>query len=248
MAKGINLCIHTFAERYGAQLPGDALSKISEFIDELPFESEGLPAYLRDATAVAHFSAMARRFRAEFNYLVSDLDFLIVRRTARAFSHLQRSIIADKAIRDKWIAAEKHHEIACEKLGAVHLLLHGVWSFKVSSEGERTDLVLGEPLRDDDITEVYLSAEGLVLTEWKMATPSNRKQKYQEALAQAELYSKGSLATIKLEGYRYLVIVSSDFLEDLPDDIAREEIVYKYVNIAVDPSTPSKRARAKHRT
>lgn len=44
----------------------------------------------------------------------------------RAIAHLQRSIAVDEALREKWKTAFDHHETACEKLGAVHLLLHSI--------------------------------------------------------------------------------------------------------------------------
>jgi hypothetical protein len=37
--------------------------------------------------------------------------------------------------------------LACEKLAGVHLLLHGIWAFKVHAAGERTDLVFPQPSR-----------------------------------------------------------------------------------------------------
>src|SRR5260221_1264020 len=43
--------------------------------------------------------------------------------------------------------------------------LHGIWAFKVSATGERTDLVPGEKL---EITpQVEAASEALVLTDWK---------------------------------------------------------------------------------
>jgi hypothetical protein len=87
-------------------------------------------------------------FRAEFTYLVSDTEAVARSRVARAFAHLQRSIVADEGIRATWDNAFQNTrtgETACEQLGATHLLLHGVWAFKADAIGGRTDLVLGEP-------------------------------------------------------------------------------------------------------
>ena len=53
-----------------------------------------------------------------------------------------------------------------QEFGGAHLLLHGIWAFKVHTPEERTDLVLQEPIRDYD--EVERAAEALVLTEWKI--------------------------------------------------------------------------------
>lgn len=241
MAEDIAERIRIFGERYRSQLPTTVLKLIDKLV-ELNFES---PFTSPDSRIdVAHFSSKLQKFRSDFNYLTSDLEGIAVRLTARAFIHLQRSIIADASIREKWKTAFKERETACEKLGAVHLLQHGIWSFKAESPGERTDLVLGEPLTDQKLGDVYLAAEGLVLTEWKIADQSNKKQKYyDEAFEQAKLYAQGSLAAIELKRYRYLVIVSQDYLNDVPSDRENDGIVYKYINIAVDPSTPSVQAR-----
>ncbi|KAF0220553.1 MAG: hypothetical protein FD174_1207 [Geobacteraceae bacterium] len=242
MAREIAQRVTTLGQRYSSQLPNTALDLIKG-LDDLHFQSGFTPVMEKSPTTVAHFSTRLQKFRSDFNYLTSDLEGTAVRLTARAFIHLQRSIVADDSIREKWKAALAQNEMACEKLGAVHLLQHGIWSFKVDSIGERTDLVLGEPLRDKALEEVYLSAEGLVLTEWKTATQSNSKQRYQEAFGQAERYARGSLAAIELKGYRYLVIVSTGFLNDVPNDFEKDGIIYRYINIAVDPSSPSTQAR-----
>jgi len=237
--------ITILGQRYSSQLPTTALERIKE-LEDLHFESGCItPVMQKDPTSVAHFSTRLQKFRSDFNYLTSDLEGTAVRLTARAFIHLQRSIVADASVREKWKAALDQHEMACEKLGAVHLLQHGIWSFKVDSIGERTDLVLGEVLRDQALEDVYLTAEGLVLTEWKKATQSNSKQKYQEAFVQAERYARGSLAAIELKSYRYLVIVSTGFLDNIPPDFEKDGINYKHINIAVDPSSPSTQARKK---
>lgn len=236
--------IRVLGGRYSSQLPATALRRIEELKD-LHFESGYASGTQKEPTAVAHFSSKLQKFRSDFNYLTSDLEGTAVRLTARAFLHLQRSIVADASVREKWKIALAQHEMACEKLGAVHLLQHGIWSFKVDSVGERTDLVLGEALTDQALGDVYLAAEGLVLTEWKTTTQSDSKQKYHEAFSQAERYARGSLAAIELKGYRYLVIVSEGFLNDVPPDHEKDGVIYKYVNIAVDPSPPSTQARKK---
>ena len=67
-------------------------------------------------------------------------------RSERAFAHLQRHFVADAECRDKWTSAFTDGEVACEALRALHLLLHGLWAFKVDNAGARTDLVFQEPL------------------------------------------------------------------------------------------------------
>jgi hypothetical protein len=81
--------------------------------------------------------------------------------------------------------------VACEKLGAVHLLLHGIWAFKVNAAGKRTELVFQEPVSDGGAGPQY--ADGLVLTEWKLA-PDGAAKHFKNARSQARRYAQGSLA------------------------------------------------------
>jgi hypothetical protein len=244
MAESLGTKIEKLGERYESQLPVDALNCISSLGQEVSKLSTAGKNSIKTPAGVAHMSTIFRNFRAEFTYLTSDLDGMVVRQTARAFTHLQGSIIADPAIRKKWIDAFNERETTCEKLGAVHLLLHGVWSFKADSAGGRTDLILGEPLKEKNLSEIYLAAEGLVLTEWKrVVKPNDTKKASDVAFEQAQIYANSNLAAIELKKYRYLVLVSIDYLKSVPDDREQEGVIYKHINIAVDPSSPSKAAR-----
>lgn len=178
-------------------------------------------------------------FQTEFTYQISDTSAFTKRLVERAFIHLKRSIIADISIKEKWKEAFNHGETSCEKLGATHLLLHGIWAFKASTEGGRTDLILGKPLKN--LSEVENTAEAMVLTEWKVVKNQGKEleKKLLKALRQAKKYSSGVLAGFELANYRYLVIVSENDM-DMPEDIRENEIIYRYVNIAVDPLLPSK--------
>ena len=125
----------------------------------------------------------------------------------RAFIHLQRSIVVDPSVKKLWTEAYDGGEVRCEGLGAVHLLLHGIWAFKASATGERTDLVLGQPLTD--LSQAEASAEALVLTEWKVIRNSKELDtKAEQAYRQASAYVKGVLAGFELAECRYLVLVS----------------------------------------
>ena len=55
----------------------------------------------------------------------------------RAFAHLQRSIVVDAEPRAKWQKAFDNGEAECEKLSAVHRLLHGIWAFKINASDQR---------------------------------------------------------------------------------------------------------------
>jgi hypothetical protein len=155
--------------------------------------------------------------------------------------HLQYSLIADEGIRTTWCKAFKAGETACERLGANHLLLHGIWAFKANAPGERTDLILGTRL---EITpEVESVAEAMALTEWKLVrSPRELESKTQMALAQARLYGTGSLAGFEIATRRYLVIVSEDRLQ-MPANVLDGAVEYCYRNIAVDPQSPSAAAK-----
>jgi hypothetical protein len=84
-------------------------------------------------------------FRSEFEYLINDMEIEARNITELAFEHLRRQIVVDDAIQRKWRNAFSKHEPECEKLGAVHLLGHGIWAFKAESKGA-TDLVFGDPI------------------------------------------------------------------------------------------------------
>jgi hypothetical protein len=121
---------------------------------------------------------------SEVSYLLSDHQSSIRSRTERAFEHIQRSIVVDEALRNRWQAAFDEGEVRCEMLGAVHLLSHGIWAFKVDAKGARTDLVYQEPLLD--LKPATRAAEGLVLTEWKkLARGNNGNAMFSSARAQA---------------------------------------------------------------
>ena len=181
-------------------------------------------------------------FRAEFEYLIADTEATARSLVIRAFTHLQRSIIADEIIRKKWQGAFTGGEPKCEALGACHLLAHGIWAFKTSAKGERTDLVLGEPLVISDDTR--RASEGLVLTEWKLVRKkSELSAQTEQAYQQAKRYCEGMLAGYEITSRRYLIMISEDFLE-MRSARQEAEATYEYRNIAVNPATPSRGTRS----
>jgi hypothetical protein len=89
--------------------------------------------------------------QARLDHLIGDFELFARRSIERAFVHLQRMLIVDKGLNHCWLKAfntKRKGEVLVEKLGAVHLLGHGIWAFKVDATGERTDLFLGEPLKN----------------------------------------------------------------------------------------------------
>jgi hypothetical protein len=226
-----------FHTRYKSSLPPKAAGCLQDFLNNFyqHFYEEKL-----DAQAGIQFRLTAlTSFRSQFNYHLSDLSALAKHLSERAFLHLKRSIVADPDQRKKWKDAYAQNEEACEKLGASHLLLHGIWAFKVNAQGERTDLVLGEPITDFD--EIERTSEALVLTEWKkVRSAAEVDKKLSDAKAQAGRYTAGSLAGLELAQYRYLVMVSERDLPMPPDDKIGG-VTYRAIDVAVDPKPPSKK-------
>lgn len=241
-AKRIFDSLIQFQDDYGHAITPHALVSLREFTKkcQLHFSSPNLDNFEKLKFFLPAFGS----FRSELTYHLSDTQATAKRLTERAFIHLQRSIVVDSSLRERWGQAfreSRSAEVTCEQLGALHLLQHGIWAFKVDAKGGRTDLVLGEPLMDT--LRVESAAEALVLTEWKVVQDVNKLQsKANEAIAQASKYGSGVLAGFELTEYRYLVMVSEKKLR-MPDDFTKEGTRYHHINISVDPDVPSKVAR-----
>jgi hypothetical protein len=224
-----------FRERYSAVLPAAAIDAIDRFVGSARPLMTG--SDLKTLALLKARLAPLAAFRAELAYHLSDRTAVAHRLSERAFQHLQRSIVADAAVRARWQDAFKQGETACEKLGAAHLLSHGLWAFKAFGAGEATDLVFPEPI---DPTKVESAADALVLTEWKVVRqPTDTIPQAKQAHTQAARYVRGVLGGLELHAYRYLVLVSQDFI-DRPRDFTEDSVRYRHVNIAVTPGSPSK--------
>jgi hypothetical protein len=233
-AKQTFLDLKAFSKQHEKVLPEKAKASLDNFIskceEDLTKSTGGLPGVQQVMTVLSGFAA-------EFDYYLTDADVVSRSLAERAFLHLQRSIVADTGISEKWQIAFKAGETNCEKLGAAHLLSHGIWGFKAHGAGERTDLILGEQV---DVDVALRAGTRLVLTEWKVAaSPSDAEKKSEEAFAQAQRYGQGILGGFELKSTRYVVIVSPDFYS-LPAERNHGGTQYRFVNIAVKPSTPSK--------
>jgi hypothetical protein len=235
-AQGVFTSIQLFSKSYGSSLPEIAAECLAEFLEKSGqyFTSKDqeprLALQFRVTTLVS--------FRAEFSYLLTDTAAFARRLSERAFMHIQRCIVADTHERERWKDSFNQGEAACEKLGAARLLLHGIWAFKVNAEGERTDIVFSEPICNRE--EVEQSADALVLTEWKIVKSGTELQnKLALAKNQASRYSTGVLAGLELARYRYLVVVSGKVLR-MPADDHDGNLIYRHINISVDPDTPSR--------
>lgn len=231
-----------FGGRHASSLPPEAQDAVRRFAarPESIWSLKGNPGFRK-------ILAVLSAFRLEFDYLTANGDAPRRRLAERAFIHLQQSIVADDALRVRWCAAfAGSGETACERLGAVHLLSHGIWSFKAhgpGGAGGRTDLVLAGPV-EAHLAQIEEAADALVLTEWKVAKSDGEvDEKVEQAIRQAQLYSAGILAAVELTSTRYAVIVTEKQITPRP--ARREgEIEYRIVNVAVDPDSPSVAARA----
>lgn len=235
-AKEIFRDLTEFNSRYKSVLPFRASSNLQEFLNR--FGQHFSDSKIEAQSGIQVQLTALTSFRSQFEYHLSDLSAVAKHLSERAFLHLKRCIVADPDQRKKWKQAFQDGEPACERLGASHLLLHGIWAFKINTEGERTDLIFGDPIRDYE--EIERTSEALVLTEWKKVTlPNDLRKQLAAAKAQAARYATGGLATLELAQYRYLIIVSERNL-NMPGDYTEDGVTYRNINIAVDPTPPSK--------
>jgi hypothetical protein len=246
-----------FHQAFAAMLPPLADKHLALALAEIE-RTGGLgnphgPSVLPSWQTVVSVAPLIVGLRAEVSARLVDPEADGRRRTERAFEHLCRSIVVDDGYRGRWqrnfgrkatasSGARPANETECERLGAVHLLLHGIWAFKIDAAGERTDLVLQDTLA---ITRTVEAADALVLTEWKVAaTPAAVEAKAHEARQQARLYRRGSLAATELASVRYVVVVT-ERRERVPEDVTEDGVTYRFVNVAVAPESASKPARRK---
>jgi VCBS repeat-containing protein len=238
--------LQTFNAQFAAVLPATVKASIDAFVADrrdLITDTSGSPDSRKERVWAA--LVMLGALETQLSHLLADTQELLRSRADRAFEHLQRSIVVDPDEAKKWRTAFDAGETACEQLGAVRLLAHGIWAFKVNSEGERTDLVYPEPANEANVVR---SADGLVLTEWKKANSGdNAARSFEQARAQGNLYAEGSLAGVELAAYRYAVVVSEGRIV-VPQDVTEKGITYRHVNIAVSPEAPSRHARKASRT
>jgi hypothetical protein len=234
--------IDDFGKRHSDILSAEARQCLKDSISDIRPLTIIDPNQQFDTTRDFTMSAliMLTAFESEMSFILSDNQAEIRSRSERAFEHLQRSIVADSTIKARWKAAFDAGETACEKLGAVHLLSHGIWAFKAYGEGARTDLVYETKIEQSEAEAGRQWSEGLVLTEWKKAKCDEKPETiFDNARKQAHQYTKGILAGFELAAYRYIIIVSERPVS-LPSDVTIDGFTYRHLNIAVDPPTPSK--------
>jgi len=230
--------LQAFHTDFKDSLPGDAARILSRWLHRAQLNRNtpgGFAGAFQRHTLASGMAALGI-IRASMERHLADTETMGRSVAERAFLHLQRSIVADPEIQRRWSDALAKDEPACEKLGDVHLLSHGIWAFKIVGAGERTDLVFGEPLNLGDVQRSAPSA--VVLTEWKVArSPEDAIRKLAAAKVQAQRYCGGILADFELKRTRFLVVVTSKHV-DLRDDV-EGNITYRAVNIATAPNSPS---------
>jgi hypothetical protein len=231
--------VEEFRRDFAESLPPEAIQCIDHFLKRRLATAAKKPEN-REIEAARGAVVGLAVLEAEVSFILSGRQEQIRCRSERAFLLLNRVLAVDEDARGKWKSALKEGEVACEQLGAVHLLSQGIFAFKVNALGARTDLVFNEP---PDTPALARAVDGLILTEWKLVKPENAAGRYDEAREQAKLYKSGALAGLELAGYRYLVGVSESQLPFVPpDSVTSSGIVYRHINIAVEPKPPSKAA------
>jgi len=107
-AKELVVHIARLQARYANELPDaarqclfDSIERMDQSFPPVP----GLPAFAAAVTLLASF-------RTEFTHILIDTEAVARSLVARAFAHLQRSIIADEAFKNRWKAVFSEGEIA----------------------------------------------------------------------------------------------------------------------------------------
>jgi len=227
-----------FRDNFRSVLPSAAIPVLDGFLNRFgeTLAGDGQPG---EEHAVLQVIAAIRVIRTELDYAFSDNEVAARRLVERAFLHLQRSLAADDDVRRRWYGAGG--EVACETLGALHLLAHGVWAFKADAVGARTDLILGRPLSQDEPRAS--DVEAFVLTEWKLAaTAADVRGNMDEAHTQLALYHRGALGGFELSTRRYVVIVADEHV-DLPLDHDTGGALCRHILLNRGGETPSVSAR-----
>jgi hypothetical protein len=231
--------LHQLNEEYASVLPPAAAESLRRFLQD--WQVPAPPNAGKEVSGIQAAIPLSV-FRSEFDYLIRDAEVEARVLTELAFEHLRRLLAVDPAVRKNWIAAFEKREEHCERLGAVHLLGHGIWAFKVSTIGAATDLVFGEPL-DSDLETIGRTARALVLTEWKLIEDAEEVESMAaKARRQAQLYSTTIFPGVELKRTRYIVLVSRKSLP-LPGNQELEGITYRHIGLPLELDSVSEEAR-----
>ncbi len=231
-AEGIKSEVDSFKKDHAVHLSIRIAEALDRFEDGVGKQILGNS--LGDATLVRTIIVKLAAFESEVTFLLADTEQSIIAATENAFKHLQRLIVVDLDYQQKWEKAFATGEVACEKLGAIHLQWHNLWAFKAHGIGGRTDLVYQDSLSDGEAQE----APALILTEWKVGRGPDAHTEFAQARNQAESYGEGVLGGTELASIRYLIVVTGKTVSK-PSDFKVGHITYRHINIAVNPDLPS---------
>ncbi|RZB30534.1 MAG: hypothetical protein SRB1_02814 [Desulfobacteraceae bacterium Eth-SRB1] len=108
-----------FSENHQSVLPRIAVECLSEFLNKPMLRDSGFfqPEKIWESGNVQFALTSLAAFQSEFNYIIADTQFIARRITERAFIHLQRCIVVDEEVRQKWVSTFNMHEPKCENLG-----------------------------------------------------------------------------------------------------------------------------------
>jgi hypothetical protein len=228
--------IRRFGEEYGSCLPEAAAVTLDRFL------GQDWDKHMNDSTVDLKSVVPLAAFRSEFNFLLRDMELETRNLTELAFEHLRRMLEVDSEIQQKWQIAFKKRENHCERLGAVHLLSHGIGAFKITGVGAATDLVFGVPI-EREIDLVRRTARALVLTEWKLIKDEKEMENVAAAARkQTDLYAGGLLGDLELKRTRYIILVTSGNIT-APGDVKAGSINFLHIVIPVAAEWPSTIAR-----
>jgi hypothetical protein len=231
--------LHQFAEDSKDWMPEPAKAMMANArLHELLRSRTNASANMRAAYA-SEAALILRMIRSEVDYFLADRETVLQSRIERALLHLQWSIASTDRVKDDWQQAFAAGETKCEALGATHLLAHGIFAFKAHTSHARTDLIYREPVT----AAMARLADALVLTEWKKAsTKTEMATKTDEARLQAGLYAASPLQGVELRSVRFIIVVSEEQMS-MPVDVAGAGFVFRHMNIAVNPMSPSDAAK-----
>lgn len=189
---------------------------------------------------------MLSSIASETEASLSDSDEEWGQAVERGFLHLQRSLSVDDSISATWNEAFKKGETELEKLGAQHLLLHGLFAFKAHSADARTDLVFGKPITPEVDRWRVRAGAPLVLTEWKKAaSAAGAAEKLKQARVQLQIYRAGVVGALELSSRCYRILVSMKQIQCPETELLSNGRAVRTINIAIKPDSPSRAARAR---
>jgi hypothetical protein len=132
VCQAIFAALRDFQAAHAAHLPASARKYLEEFFNV----SKTYFAETKSYSPTSVYKSLIRltAFDAEMAYLLTDTQEQIRSRAELAFAHLQNLIYVDPATRRAWSEAFKDGEPACERLGKVHLLLHGILGLRLTAK------------------------------------------------------------------------------------------------------------------